>query len=81
MEFAMTKCLSCGHFRHDFELNCPKCGSFYSTIADGFSTNDFKREKSVKALLTQLKSHFEKPKHRLVAIGIVIFLVIVVLFL
>ncbi len=28
----MNKCISCGHIRHDLALNCPKCGSFYSTF-------------------------------------------------
>ena len=73
----MTKCLSCGHFRHDLELNCPKCGSFYSKIAEEFSTDDLKRCN----LLTKTKAHLNHPKHRLIAIGTVIFLVVVGLFL
>jgi uncharacterized membrane protein YvbJ len=77
----MTKCLSCGYSRHDLELNCPKCGSFYSTIVDDFSTDDLKREKKVDVLLTKIKVHLEKPKHRLIVIGTVIFLVIAVMFL
>jgi hypothetical protein len=28
----MSKCISCGYIRHGFVLNCPKCGSFYSTF-------------------------------------------------
>ena len=28
----MTRCLSCGYVRQDLVLNCPKCGSFYSTF-------------------------------------------------
>ena len=66
----MTKCISCGHSRHDLQLNCPKCGSFYSKIFDDFSMDEVK-----------VKTHFEQPKHRLIAIGTVIFLVIVVIFL
>lgn len=75
----MTKCLACGHIRHHLDLNCPKCGSFYSK--DESLTNNFKCEKSVCTLLTQFKAHLEHPKHRLMAIGVVIFLLIAVLFL
>lgn len=28
----MTKCLSCGHLHNKVQLNCPKCGSFYTEI-------------------------------------------------
>lgn len=77
----MTKCLSCGYLHHDLKLNCPKCGSFYSTISDEVSTNDLKSEKSIKVVLTKIKAHLEHPKHRLMAIWTVIFLVIVVMFL
>lgn len=75
----MTKCLSCGHFRHDLELNCPKCGSFYSTIVDDFDGEPLEREKS--SLFTTLKFHLITPKQRLFSILIVIFLLIAVLFL
>ncbi len=27
-----TKCLSCGHLHYDIQLNCSKCGSFYTKI-------------------------------------------------
>jgi uncharacterized membrane protein YvbJ len=73
----MTKCLSCGHFRHDLELNCPNCGSFYSTIVDDFSTNDLKRYNTE----TKIQAHFNHPKHRFIAIATVIFLVVAVMFL
>ncbi len=73
----MTKCLFCEHIRHDFELNCPKCGSFYSTFADSFSTDDLKRENA----LTKIKACLAHPRHRLIAIGMVIFLIIAVMFL
>ena len=42
-----TKCLTCGHVRHDVALNCPKCGSFYSQI-------DFVRQDSP---LTEKTTH------------------------
>jgi hypothetical protein len=77
----MTKCLSCGYLRADLELNCPNCGSFYSSMADEFSTDDLKREKLTRVLLTKIKVHLEHPKHRLMAVGMVSFLVIVVIFL
>jgi|GEM_PF-1580341 len=75
----MTKCLSCGHFRHDLELNCPKCGSFYSTIVDDF--DDPVEKKQSGNTFIKLKSHLTTPKHRLFSILIVIFLLIAVLFL
>lgn len=75
----MTKCLSCGHFRHDLELNCPKCGSFYSTIADDFDGEPLEHNQSGK--FAKFKWHFATPKHRLFAILAVIFLLIAVLFL
>lgn len=71
----MTKCLSCGHVRHDLELNCPKCGSFYSTIADDFVIPE-EPEHTPAKLVRQLKTHLEDPKHRVQAIGIAIFLII-----
>lgn len=71
----MTKCLSCGHLRHDFELNCPKCGSFYSTIVDDFAMSDEPKQTSAK-LVKHIKTHLEHPKHRAQAIGVVIFLII-----
>lgn len=27
-----TKCLSCGYLHDEIQLNCPKCGSFYTEI-------------------------------------------------
>jgi hypothetical protein len=75
----MTKCLSCGHFRHDLELNCPKCGSFYSTIVDDFDGEPLKHDES--SLLAKLKVHLTTPKQRLFSILTVIFLLIAVLFL
>jgi uncharacterized membrane protein YvbJ len=77
----MTKCLSCGHFRHDLELNCPKCGSFYSKIADEFSTDDLKRCNTQTKIQTKIQAHFNHPKHRFIAIATVIFLVVAVMFL
>ena len=74
MEKIMTKCLSCGHFRHDLELNCPKCGSFYSTIVDDFDDEPLSETKTHK-------SHLNMPKHRFLAILVVIFILIIVLFL
>ncbi|MDD2864659.1 MAG: hypothetical protein PHC99_08030 [Methylococcales bacterium] len=68
----MTKCLSCGHLRHDFELNCPKCGSFYSTIMDDLAMPEETKTK----LLTKIKTHLEHPKHRGLAISIGIFMII-----
>ncbi len=29
----MNKCSVCGHQRHDGDIKCPECGSFYSRIA------------------------------------------------
>lgn len=76
-----TKCLSCGHLRHDFELNCPKCGSFYSTMENEFVTSPEEKKKPALELVKKIKVHLEHPKHRVFAIGVVIFLVIAVLFL
>lgn len=46
----MTKCLSCGHIRHDLELNCPECGSFYSKISDDLVSNDaLKKTDAIKS--------------------------------
>lgn len=70
----MTKCLSCGHVRHDFELNCPKCGSFYSTIMDDLATPE--KIKNPAKFLTKIKTHLEHPKHRVIAISIGIFLIV-----
>lgn len=72
----MTKCLSCGHFRHDLELNCPKCGSFYSTIVD-----DFDDETLEPNGIKNHPSHLNTPKHRFLAILVVILILIAVLFL
>lgn len=73
-EYFMTKCLSCGHLRHDLELNCSKCGSFYSTIVDDFLTD---------GLQTKTNAYLAPPKRLFLflALGIVIFLAILVLFL
>lgn len=30
----MNKCSVCGHERNDRDVKCPKCGSFYSKIAE-----------------------------------------------
>ncbi|MFI3157927.1 MAG: hypothetical protein QX199_17410 [Methylococcaceae bacterium] len=30
----MNKCSICGHQRNDGDMKCPKCGSFYSKIAE-----------------------------------------------
>jgi uncharacterized membrane protein YvbJ len=73
-EYFMTKCLSCGHLRHDLELNCSKCGSFYSTIVDDFLTDNIQTK--TKAYLATSKRIF-----LVLALGIVIFLAILVLFL
>jgi uncharacterized membrane protein YvbJ len=71
----MTECLSCGHLRHDLELNCPKCGSFYSTMQSEFaSPNECK--KTSEKLAHKIKTHLLSPKYLGVAIGLVIFLVI-----
>lgn len=70
----MTKCLSCGHLRHDLELNCSKCGSFYSTIVDDFLTDNIQTK--TKAYLATSKRIF-----LVLALGIVISLAILVLFL
>lgn len=75
----MTKCLSCGHFRHDLELNCPKCGSFYSTIVDDF--DDEPLESHETKIHKPHKFHLNTPKHRFLAILVVIFILIIVLFL
>lgn len=77
----MTKCLSCGNSHHDLELNCPKCGSFYSNIAHEVSNDDLQRKQSVRVLLTEIKVHLAHPTYRVIAIGTVIFLVIAVMFL
>ncbi len=71
----MTKCLSCGHVRHDIELNCPKCGSFYSTMGDDFAILEEPKKTPAK-LLTKIKTHLEHPKHRVIAISMGIFLII-----
>lgn len=73
----MTKCLSCGHFRHDLELNCPKCGSFYSTIVDDFEGESLEPPNETKTN----KPHLNTPKHRLLAVLVVILLLIAMLFL
>lgn len=72
----MTKCLSCGHFRHDLELNCPKCGSFYSTIVDDFDDELLETHEAKTH-----KSHLNMPKHLFLAILVVILILITVLFL
>ncbi|MGB4498393.1 MAG: hypothetical protein WBI40_06820 [Methylococcaceae bacterium] len=55
----MTKCLSCGYVRHDFELNCPECGSFYSKISE----NLVSEEKSKKADAVILETNVEEQKN------------------
>lgn len=82
----MTKCLSCGHFRHDLELNCPKCGSFYSTIVDNFPSDNFEQNKPA-GVVSKIKQKIECGKAKMVTkkryliIGTVIFLIIAVIFL
>jgi hypothetical protein len=47
-------------------------------------TDDFSVEvesKKINPLTTKIKTHLEHPKHRFMAVGTVIFLVIMVLFL
>lgn len=69
----MTKCLSCGHFRHDLELNCPQCGSFYSVIMSELTLPDEPQTASGK-LLEKLQAHLKHSKIR--KLGIVIFAII-----
>lgn len=72
----MTKCLSCGHLRHDLELNCPKCGSFYSTMVDDFATpEEVSKPTSVK-LVNKIKTHLEHQKNQMVILGVTIFMLI-----
>jgi hypothetical protein len=72
----MTKCLSCGHFRHDLELNCPNCGSFYSKILSDFVLPDEPKKTPLK-FVHKLNTHLVKNKqnHKFVII-IMIFLII-----
>ncbi len=49
----MTKCLSCGHIRSDVELNCSKCGSFYSKISVDFLPNDDAKKMDTTNLKTE----------------------------
>lgn len=87
----MTKCLSCGHLRHDLELNCPKCGSFYSTISHDFSSDVVEQNKATKTL-SKVKHEIERVqqigrvkmaelKARCVIVGIIIFLIVALVFL
>jgi hypothetical protein len=55
----MNKCLSCGHIRNDFELNCPECGSFYSKIFEN-SPSD---EQPKKADSVILETNVEEQKN------------------
>lgn len=73
MELLMTKCLSCGHFRHDLELNCPQCGSFYSVIMSELMLPDKSQIASGK-LVQKLQTHLTHSKIR--KLVIVIFAII-----
>ncbi len=90
----MTKCLSCGHSRHDLELNCPKCGSFYSVIDDiddDFSPQVIEQNRATRTLLTVKQSiervqqigkiKIAEQKARYIIIGTIIFLIVAVIFL
>lgn len=49
----MTKCLSCGHLHYDVQLNCPKCGSFYTEIIGEEDSEKVESESS--GTLTKVK--------------------------
>ena len=87
----MTKCLSCGHLRHDLELNCPKCGSFYSTITHDFSSDAVEQNK-VQNTLSKVKGKIERvqqmgklkiveKKTQYVLVGTILFLIVALVFL
>ncbi|MDD5215738.1 MAG: hypothetical protein PHQ03_09420 [Methylococcales bacterium] len=42
----MTKCLSCGHLHNEVQLNCPKCGSFYTEIITDSDSEKVESESS-----------------------------------
>lgn len=60
MELIMTKCLSCGHIHGNLELNCPECGSFYSTIIDNLPEND-----EMNSPPKKITQEVEPPKNNL----------------
>lgn len=66
----MNKCSVCGHERNDRDVKCPKCGSFYSKIAEIIAEQEAQEEMQTfrgrckrilgsedvkRALLTELK--------------------------
>ncbi len=52
-----TKCLSCSYICPEIELNCPKCGSFYTVIID--SDTDEKNKPKSKNTMTKIKHKLE----------------------
>lgn len=40
----MNKCSVCGHERNDRDMKCPKCGSFYSKIAEIIAEQEAQEE-------------------------------------
>jgi uncharacterized Zn finger protein len=56
----ISKCLSCGYIHHEIELNCSKCGSFYTEIIDDALPS--------KSIQQKTLSITEKVKHQLESI-------------
>jgi uncharacterized OB-fold protein len=53
----MIKCLSCGYLHYEIQLNCPKCGSFYTEIiADAELT---KVKSKTSSMIDKLKHTLE----------------------
>jgi len=40
----MNKCSVCGHERNDRDMKCPKCGSYYSKIAEIIAEQEAQEE-------------------------------------
>jgi hypothetical protein len=54
----MTKCLSCGYVHHEIQLNCSKCGSFYTEIMDDDESQKIKPE--TLGIIQKIKQQLER---------------------
>ncbi len=50
----MTKCHSCGYLHYATQLNCPKCGSFYTEIIDNVAVPE-ETEQKTSSVMAEIK--------------------------
>ena len=56
----MTRCHSCDYLHYATQLNCPKCGSFYTEIIDDVAESQ-KTEQKTHSLETEIEQPSKHP--------------------